>query len=83
MVLREGGKIHTLKHQKKKKNLSFSSVKLSNKIGKMQARGLKYVGVNGKTDQGLERGKIFIQEIKSNWWCKEIWTGIKIMLLKK
>lgn len=67
MVLREGGKIHTLKHQKKKKNLSFSSVKLSNKIGKMQARGLKYVGVNGKTDQGLERGKIFIQEIKSNW----------------
>ena len=68
MFLGEGGKIHTLKHQKKKKKIfSFSSVKLSNKIGKMQARGLKYVGVSGKTDQRLERGKIFIQEMKTNW----------------
>lgn len=67
-VSRRGWKnSHSKASKKKKKNLSFSSVKLSNKIGKMQARGLKYVGVSGKPDQRLERGKIFIQEIKSNW----------------
>ena len=32
----------------------------------MQARGLKYVGVSRKSDQRLERGNIFIQEMKTN-----------------
>lgn len=41
MFLGEGGKIHTLKHQKKKKNLSFHLLRIKIKLEKCKQRGGK------------------------------------------